>query len=68
MGCLLAVVARVLLAFGEVPKTIWGGVTVGAVVALIMALVKGDWRVCWLKSNSRHQETANYCSKWLFRV
>jgi len=42
MGCLLAVIARVLLAFRYFPKTIWGGVAVGAVVGLITALVKGD--------------------------
>ena len=43
MGCLLAIIVRVLLAFRYFPKTIWGGVAVGAVVGLIIALVKGDW-------------------------
>jgi len=43
MGCLLAIIVRVLVAFRYFPKTIWGGVAVGAVVGLIIALVKGDW-------------------------
>ena len=43
MGCLLAIIVRVLLAFRSVPKPIWGGAAVGAVVGVIIALVKGDW-------------------------
>ena len=42
MGCLLAIVFRVFAAFRYWPKTIWGGVAVGAIAGLIIALVKGS--------------------------
>jgi putative Ca2+/H+ antiporter (TMEM165/GDT1 family) len=46
MGCFLAILAiivRGLLAFRYFPKTILSGIGVGAVVGLILAIVKGDW-------------------------
>lgn len=48
MGCLLIIIVRVLLAFRYCPKTIWGGTAVGAVVGLIIALVKEDWGIILL--------------------
>ena len=42
MGCLLAIIFRVLAAFRYWPKTILGGIGVGAVVGLIIALVRGS--------------------------
>lgn len=39
LGFLVAIIRRV---FGYLPKTIWGGVALGAVVGLIITLVKGD--------------------------
>jgi hypothetical protein len=42
MGCLLVVIFRVLGAFRYWPRTIWGGVAVGAVAGLIVALVTGS--------------------------
>jgi len=39
LGFLVAIIRHV---FGYVPKAIWAGVAVGAVVGLIIALVKGD--------------------------
>jgi hypothetical protein len=43
MGYLLAIIVRSLAAFRYFPKAIWGGVAVGAVVGLIIALIKVDW-------------------------
>ena len=43
MGCLIAIIVRSLVAFRYFPKTIWGGVAVGAVVGLIIALIREDW-------------------------
>jgi len=43
LGVLLVRIARLLFELGEVTPAIWGSVAVGAVVGLIMALVKGDW-------------------------
>ena len=43
MGCLLAIIVRSFAAFRYFPKTIWGGVAVGAVVGIIIALIQGDW-------------------------
>jgi len=43
MGCLLAIIVRSILVFRYFPKTILGGVAVGAIVGLIIALVKEDW-------------------------
>jgi riboflavin transporter FmnP len=42
MGFVLVMIARALLALGEIPLAIWGSVAVGFVVGLILALVKGD--------------------------
>jgi len=46
MGCLGLLLVRIaifLFQLGEVTPAIWGSVAVGAVVGVIMALVKGDW-------------------------
>jgi hypothetical protein len=43
MGCLLVIIVRSILAFRYFPKTILSGIGVGAVVGLIIALIKGDW-------------------------
>ena len=46
MGCLGLLLVRIaifLFQSGEVTPAIWGSVAVGAVVGVIMALVKGDW-------------------------
>jgi hypothetical protein len=46
MGCgwfVLAMIVRGLVAFRYFPRTILGGVAVGAVVGLIVALVEGNW-------------------------
>lgn len=46
MGCLGLLLVRIaifLFQVGEVTPAIWGSVAVGAVVGVIMALVKGDW-------------------------
>ena len=39
LGILVAIIRRI---FGYVPKAIWSGIAVGAVVGIIIALVKGD--------------------------
>ena len=46
MGCLGWLFVRIVLflfVLGEITPAIWGSVAVGAVVGVIMALVKGDW-------------------------
>ena len=46
MGCLGALPVRLavlLFRSGEMTPVIWGGVAVGAVVGIIIALIKGDW-------------------------
>ncbi len=43
MGCLLAIIVRVIVAFRYFPKTIWVPTAVGAIVGFIIALVKEDW-------------------------
>ena len=46
MGCLGWLFVRIalfLFVLGEVTPAIWGSVAVGAVVGLIIGLVKGDW-------------------------
>lgn len=43
LGYVWARVLRGLLAIGEIRKAILGGIAVGAVVGLIIALVKGYW-------------------------
>lgn len=41
---IMAVVAGVLLlVFWRGRSAVWGGATIGAMVGLILALVKGDW-------------------------
>lgn len=42
---LVAIIVRVMVAFRSFPKAIWGGAALGAIVGLIIALVKGDWSV-----------------------
>jgi len=42
---IVAIIVRVMAAFRSFPKAIWGGATLGAIVGLIIALVKGDWSV-----------------------
>lgn len=49
MGCfVLAIIVRVLVAFRYVPRAIWGGAAVGAIVGLIIALIKRDWTLMLL--------------------
>ena len=46
MGCLgwlFVRIALLLFVLGEVTPAIWGSVAVGAVVGLIIGLVKGNW-------------------------
>jgi hypothetical protein len=43
LGMLLVRLARFLFAVGEFTPAIWGSVTVGGVVGLIVGLVKGNW-------------------------
>ena len=46
MGCLGLLLVRLaifLFAIGEVTPAIWGSVAVGAVVGLIIGIVKGNW-------------------------
>ena len=41
---ILGIVAGVLLILHwKGPNAVWGGATLGAIVGLIVALVKGDW-------------------------
>jgi hypothetical protein len=41
---IMAIVAGVLLlVFWRGRSAVWGGATIGAIVGLILALVKGDW-------------------------
>jgi hypothetical protein len=51
MGCggvLLAHIIRALWILGRLPKAVGGGIVVGAVVGLIIALVKGNgWHVLY---------------------
>lgn len=41
---ILAIISGVLLILHwKGPNAVWGGATLGAIVGLIIALVKGDW-------------------------
>jgi len=42
MGCIFWPLYALWI-LGELPRAIWGGVAVGAIVGLIIALVRGDW-------------------------
>ena len=44
VSTVLAIIAGVLLILHwKGPNAVWGGATLGAIVGLIIALVKGDW-------------------------
>jgi hypothetical protein len=38
----VGIIVRFILAFGEFPRTIWGGAALGAFVGVIIALIRGD--------------------------
>jgi len=44
VSTILAIIAGVLLILHwKGPNGVWGGATLGAIVGLVVALVKGDW-------------------------
>jgi hypothetical protein len=44
VSTVLAIVAGVVLILHwKGPNAVWGGATVGAIVGLVIALVRGDW-------------------------
>jgi hypothetical protein len=44
MTTVLAVIAAILLVLHwKGPNAVWGGATLGLIVGLVVALVKGDW-------------------------
>jgi len=64
---ILAIIAGVLLILHwKGPNAVWGGATLGAIVGLIIALVKGDWGLLTL--SFAVGTFAGTVSEWIGRI
>ena len=64
---ILAIIAGVLLILHwKGPNAVWGGATLGAIVGLIIALVRGDWSLMTL--SFAVGTFAGTASEWIYRI